>query len=246
MQVPKTLNDIKLYQWVDFIEYLDTKPEPNQISITAISLFCEISTDKVRSMKEKEMDNIISQINEAISQKPRFEARLTINDIKYGFIPNIDKLSIGEFVDLDNYQKDKKDLWKIMSILYRPIIEEQPFGHYAIEEYTASMNEAMKEMPVDIALGAHVFFCDIGKDLVNYIQKSLEPKMTTTLTPHLQALLKSGAGLDSFSDYVMATSYMLTQFQKSLFILPLCLHPTKLTGRASKKNLLKNQENEHK
>jgi hypothetical protein len=227
MIVPKTLNDIKLYQWVDFIEYLDSKPEPNQISITAISLFCEISTEAVRNLKESEMDSIVSQINEAISEKPKFEARLIINDVKYGFIPNIDKLSIGEFVDLDTYQKNKKDLWKIMSVLYRPIIEEQPYGHYAIAEYDGSVNEAMKEMPVDIALGSHVFFCDIGRDLLSYIQKSLGAEMTTTLTQPLQALIKSGAGLDSFSDYVTETSYMLTKFQKSLFIQPLCSVHTK-------------------
>lgn len=227
MIVPKTLNDIKLYQWVDFIEYLDTKPEPNQISITAISLFCEISTEAVRQLKESEMDKIVSQINEAISEKPKFEARITINDVKYGFIPNIDKLSIGEFVDLDTYQKNKKDLWKIMSVLYRPISEEQPYGHYAIKEYDGLVNEAMKDMPVDIALGSHVFFCDIGKDLLSYIQKSLGVQKTTKLTPPLQALIKSGDGLDSFSDYVMETYSMLTQFQKSLFIPLLCTPHTK-------------------
>lgn len=227
MIVPKTLNDIKLYQWVDFIEYLDTKPEPNQISITAISLFCEISTEAVRNLKESEMDKIVSQINEAISEKPKFEARITINDVKYGFIPNIDKLSIGEFVDLDTYQKNKKDLWKIMSVLYRPIVEEQPYGHYAIEEYKGEVNEAMKDMPVDIALGSHVFFCDIGSDLLSYIQKSLGAEMTTQLTQPLQDLIKSGDGLDSFLDYVTETSSILTKFQKSLFIPLLCTPHTK-------------------
>lgn len=234
MAVPQSINDIKLYQWTEFLEYLDTNPNDNDLSIMAISLFCEISTEAVRKLKQKEKESILSQINTAIAERVPFASNFTLNGIDYGFIPNLDKLSIGEFADIESYEKDNKDLWKVMSILYRPIVEQQPYNHYAIEPYSGRMNADFKNMPVGIVLSAHVFFCNIGQELLGYILKSLEGTKKGTSISILRDSLKNGDGLDSFTDFVTGTSLIWTKFQNSLSIPPLCFQPTKLTGKASK------------
>ena len=234
MGFPQSINDIKLYQWTEFLEYLDTNPNDNDLSIMAISLFCEISTEAVRKLKQKEKESILSQITTAIAERVPFASKFTLNQVDYGFIPNLDKLSIGEFADIETFEKDKKDLWKIMSILYRPIVEEQPYSHYAIEPYSGRLNADFKDMPVGVMLSAHVFFCNLGQDLLAYILKSLEGTKKGEATSILRDSLKSGDGLDSFMDFVMGTSLIWTKFQNSLSIQPLCFQPTKLTGKISK------------
>jgi len=234
MGVPQSINDIKLYQWTEFLEYLDTNPNDNDLSIMAISLFCEISTEAVRKLKQKEKESILSQINTAIAERVPFASNFTFNGIDYGFIPNLDKLSIGEFADIETYEKDNKDLWKVMSILYRPIVEQQPYNHYAIEPYSGRMNADFKNMPVGIVLSAHVFFCNIGQELLGYILKSLEGTKKGTAISILRDSLRNGDGLDSFMDFVTGTSLIWKKYQNSLSIPPLCFQPTKLTGKASK------------
>ena len=234
MGVPQSINDIKLYQWTEFLEYLDTNPNDKELSIMAISLFCEISTEAVRKLKQKEKESILSQINTAIAERVPFASKFTLNGIDFGFIPNLDKLSIGEFADIETYEKDKKDLWKVMSILYRPIVEQQPYNHYAIEPYSGKLNADFKDMPVGVVLSAHVFFCNIGQDLLGYILKSLEGTKKGEATSILRDSLRNGGGLDSFMDFVTGTSLIWTKFQNSLSIPPLCIQPTKSIGKVSK------------
>jgi hypothetical protein len=96
------------------------------------------------------------------------------------------------------------------------------------------MNADFKNMPVGIVLSAHVFFCNIGQELLGYILKSLEGTKKGEATSILRDSLKNGDGLDSFMDFVTGTSLIWTKYQNSLSIPPLCTQPTKSIGKVSK------------
>jgi len=147
---------------------------------------------------------------------------------EYGFIPNLDKITAGEWVDIENNQNEKKNMWKIMSVLYRPIIEEAPYGHYEIAEYDGEFREEFKQMPMNIVLGAHLFFCDLGIDLLSYTlnclapEKSEKQKRTKALDGDLKQafkrLIKNGDGQVGYSDYVITMLQDLKQYRNSLYI----------------------------
>jgi len=252
MKQIQKLEDIGLHQWLELMDFIDTNPSTEALAIQTISIMCEISTEKARRLTLEQMEDITSKINEILSQKPKYEPRFTYLGVKYGFIPNLDKITAGEFVDLETYQSSRKNLWKVMSVLYRPITEEHPYDHYLIEPYKGIVNEAFKEMPVTIALGAHLFFCDIGTELLSYIQKYLEPKTSEKAPRKLRDgglkqafshLITSGAGLDGLSVYVMETLSNLNLYRNLLYIKPLYLQVIKSTGRKSKRK--QSNENEH-
>ena len=99
-----------------------------------------------------------------------------MNGVDYGFIPNLDEISFGEFVDLDTYLGDWQEMHKAMQVLYRPI-DISVRGRYNIKEYTAITDDTMKEMPLGYALGAVFFLMNLGKELsivmMGYLQKGV-------------------------------------------------------------------------
>jgi len=245
MKEIKNLSDIKLYQYLELMDYLDTNPAPEDITIQTISILCEVGTLEIRKMPYDAIEQVALQLNKVLGVNPKFQPRIKFQGMDYGFVPNLDKLSTGEFVDLDTLQSDRKNLWKIMSILYRPIKDTAPYDHYTIQPYKAEFNENFKQLPVDVALSSHVFFCDIGIDLLTFIQKSLADQKTektkrtqknSELIQALSALIKNGDGLDSFTDYVTMTLQKLKEFRNCLFIKPLDLQVIELTKGNYKKN----------
>lgn len=120
------------------------------------------------------------ELNELLSKEYDLVQRFEIDGVEYGFIPNLSKISTGEFIDLDNYlNEEDKQLHKICAILYRPI--KSSFNkYYEIEKYegTDKLADVMMKVDCKVALGAMVFFYNLSKSLLNltntYIQKEME------------------------------------------------------------------------
>ena len=103
--------------------------------------------------------------------KDELRANPSVNTVTYGDIADVDldKMSYGEWEDLENYIYNIKDLHKAMAILYRPIAFKKG-DRYKIHEYRGSdaYSDIMRDMPIDIALGAKVFFYRLAKKLGDY------------------------------------------------------------------------------
>ena len=67
---------------------------------------------------------------------------------------------MGEYVDIETFCKDSyKNLHKIMSVLYRPIVKEKG-TRYSIEEYNPSeyKEDEFKDFPLLVSMSALNFF----------------------------------------------------------------------------------------
>jgi hypothetical protein len=124
-------------------------------------------------------------VNELLSKEHDLIQRFEIGGVEYGFIPNLSKITAGEFIDLDNYlSEDTKQLHKICSILYRPI-KSSAGNYYEIEKYegTDKLADIMMKVDCKVVLGALVFFYLLSKSLLNltntYIQKETTRILTT-------------------------------------------------------------------
>jgi hypothetical protein len=102
-------------------------------------------------------------------------------EVEFGFIPNLDKITMGEYIDLNNYFGSDTDLHKAMAVLYRPIHPSyKDKDSYRIGSYegTSTHSDIMKDMPLDIALGARVFFLRLGTKLstltMSYLQSQIQ------------------------------------------------------------------------
>ncbi len=155
--IPTCLADIPLYQMQ---EYEALEMEAEERTLNAVAIFCSLSLKEVSKLPIKILNRAIENIKGALEEKPKFQPRFKYKGIEYGFIPNLDELSTGEFIDLDTYQKDKTAIWKMMSVLYRPIVQSGQNERYLIEPYSGKLNDAFKEMPCDVAFGCLLFFLE--------------------------------------------------------------------------------------
>jgi hypothetical protein len=138
----------------------------------------KILSDNNPNISFKEAETLIIKTMIEVQKEGEFVKTFTLNGIKYGFHPNLNNLSVGEWIDIDNYQKDSiSNAHKLMSILYRPIIK-QVKDNYEIEPYDGTKNaELMLEVDSSIFKGMMLFFWNLSKELIQgsdtYIQKQM-------------------------------------------------------------------------
>jgi hypothetical protein len=173
--------------------------------------FCGISP---KDWKRLPIDtyNDISQTLLSLLQKSKtveLTRSFELNGTKYGFIPDLEKMTYGEYIDLVSYSRQTWDnLGIILSILYRPITEEQPSGRYRIEEYTGTDDYVVelftKRVGMDIAFGATSFFLNgqkvLLKDILTSSMKEITKEMQTN-TRLNQGLIKSGISTEHLSNW---------------------------------------------
>lgn len=234
--IPTCLADIPLYQMQ---EYEALEMEAEEKALNAVAIFCNLSLKEVSNLPIKILNRALENITQALSEKPKFQPRFKFKGIEYGFIPNLDELTTGEFIDLDNYQKDKTAIWKMMSVFYRPIVQSGQNERYLIEPYKGKVNEAFKEMPCDVAFGSLLFFWSLGADLMSYILNySKEAKQQQMNTNSI----KNGDGWDSYIYSLEEMSQSLTQLANSPFTPLQCGRLTRQTWQLWKEQLLKKDE----
>lgn len=167
--IPTELSEIKLSQYQKFLKILKDNEESEFLSLKMIEIFCGVSLNVANSMKRKDLMESTSIIGGLFNKIPSLVKTFTLDGIEFGFIPNLDEISSGEYMDLDTYSTvpDWEEMHKVLAILYRPI-ERKSGGKYLIEPYesSAKYSELMKDIPLDIALSAIVFFYRLGNDLL--------------------------------------------------------------------------------
>jgi hypothetical protein len=181
IKVSLDYNTITVKQYVDFLNN-----EGNDIG--QVSAIMGQSKDFVRQLTPEDIDKVINGFRDVIAT-PLANHQHKWNG--YGFIPDINKISFGEWLDLDTNCKDfPKNLPKLLSILYRPISSE--IGtKYKIEQYTSDHLANAKDfesMPLSVANGALLFFSTIESELVNTSLSFLEQQIQTNLTKAMKMM----------------------------------------------------------
>ena len=185
LSIPTSLNEITLGQYQEFSK-LDITKE-SEVQSKMIEIFCKVPTNVVRSMKAKDITDICTIINNMFDVEHQMLNRFDLNGVKYGFIPDLENMSFGEYVDLDTFMGDNDNLHRAMNVLYRPIDLLQG-QRYTLKEYDPDINEEAKNYPLDACFGAMVFFYDLGKDLSTVILNSSSKQNEENLAQYLGSL----------------------------------------------------------
>tara|TARA_R110000822_G_scaffold47432_2_gene125790 strand:+ start:101 stop:745 length:645 start_codon:yes stop_codon:yes gene_type:complete len=190
--IPDNINGITLGQYQRYIA-VSEGIEGEFLNQRAIETLCNVSFGDVVNMAHKDVKEIIQKLTEILEDKSKFVNRFKISTEEFGFMPNLEEMTSGEFADLSAYIAKPEDMHKAMAVMFRPIVERQK-EKYEILEYTGTKDfaEIMKFMPLGAALGAMFFFYDLAKDLSNATQHCIRQDLTKEDRAERETLLKSG------------------------------------------------------
>ena len=103
-----------------------------------ICALCKVELNQLERFKYKDLKYIVNKISKLMDSEiddKTLVKKVDFKGTKLGLIPNFSSITLGEFVDIENYCKDAyKNLHNLMSIMYRPIVKEKG-ERYSIEEY---------------------------------------------------------------------------------------------------------------
>lgn len=211
--IPTDLREIKISQYQKFVKVADQNEESEFIHHKMIEIFCNVELKYVTQFKRKQIIEIVTTINKLFEKIPPLKQRFNLNGIEYGFIPNLDDISQGEYMDLDNYINSIDDMHCSMAVMYRPVtskIKEK----YLIEPYEGSdvYADKMLDAPLDVALSARVFFYHLGNELLKSTLTYLEANPQIQLLMSKHNSVKDGDGTPQFMHLLREMSEDLMKF----------------------------------
>jgi len=171
------------------------------------------SVEQLRKMPQKLLEAAGEHIDNLLTQETaRFEKVLTMDGKRFGFIPDWDAFTAGEWIDLENYLEDFwKNAHKVMAVLFREVTYEIG-DSYEIQKYTAKEDASVfEEMPADLVSGTLLFFWTTRNELLHSIQSSL-----LRVAGEAIQLAKNGDGITSSTPSQEKTSSRWTRLRRSL------------------------------
>ena len=186
LRIPTSLNEITLGQYQEFVKLEQELKDSTNVSIQLkmIEIFCSVPEAVVRSMKATDIAEICEIINTMFDTDSQLISKFTLKGVDYGFLPELDNMSFGEYMDLDTFIGDNDNLHRALNVLFRPI-KLNKGSRYIIEDYEPNDSEVAKDFPLDVVLGAIVFFYTLGKDLSTVMLNSLDKKNEKDLAQYL-------------------------------------------------------------
>jgi hypothetical protein len=208
IQVPETMADVTVGTYIKLAKANDPPKEGMDAVRLGIEILCGLPKPMVQRIAFADVARI-ARIMVKLMEPPKTEEfplvpRFFLGNVEYGFIPDWSELSLGEFVDLEEYCKG--DVWEslpdVLSVMYRPVVSSMgPL--YEIQPYKPSpgQRDKMLECPMNVALGAMVFFYDTGRVFGRVTESSLQAS-----SPRWG---RSGVGIKLFTGWLRATFFGL-------------------------------------
>ena len=155
-------SDVTLENWIKLVESKSSrKTQEARKTIAALST---IPAELIDQLSLSDVAIIMQKVSELQQgDDAAFRRLITIDKKEYGFHPNLDDITLGEYADLETFIRSdiQKSLPEVMAILYRPVTEKGDNGVYTIEAYDGNIRiraEQMKKMSAEEVHNALVFF----------------------------------------------------------------------------------------
>ena len=191
--IPNSLNEITLGQYQEFYK-LTESTDAKLVERRMIEIFCKVPMQYVNQMKAIDVKEIIQILTQMLENKPSLVNLFKMDGVEYGFIPDLDDMTFGEYVDLDTFIGDTENLHRAMNVLYRPI-KIKKNGRYQIVDYDSEKYKDMLGMPMDAVISSILFFYHLGIDLSQIMMDCSKNKNEKHLMQYLISE-ENGAGIN--------------------------------------------------
>tara|TARA_R110000782_G_scaffold73068_1_gene146059 strand:+ start:733 stop:1377 length:645 start_codon:yes stop_codon:yes gene_type:complete len=197
----KSWDEVTLDKWVKLISRREKTK--TQDALDTISVLSDIPKKIIKELALGDVAKLLKKIADLQGKEDtKLKKIIKLDGIEYGFHPNLEEITLGEYADIETYLKNglEDNLTKLVAVLYRPITEKEG-EHYSIEAYgisdtrlRAKKFEKMKARDVNSSL---VFFWTLGKKLSKCLLPFLMEQSQTILEKMQENNLQtSGDGLE--------------------------------------------------
>tara|TARA_R100000541_G_scaffold18315_1_gene28091 strand:+ start:401 stop:1051 length:651 start_codon:yes stop_codon:yes gene_type:complete len=203
VSIPTSLNEITLRQYKELLKIQENAENETHLHAKIIQILCNMNISDVMLLKASDCQIIVEKLTKLFDEKPELVTTFKLNKTNYGFIPQLDEISLGEYIDLDTFIGDWDNIEKAMNVLYRPIVLKSK-EKYTIDEYKLGTDDLLLDMPMNAVLSSIFFLWNLGLDLSKAMMNYLDQKEYQALTHNLISMPNMG-GINQFSDLLKAT-----------------------------------------
>lgn len=206
LKLPHRWSDLSLGE----LQVMMTADNP----LEKISICSGQSVEKLRGMPQKLIEAASAHLDNLLTQETaRHEKVVEMDGKRFGFIPNWDEFTAGEWIDMENHLEDFwKNAHKITALLYREVTYKLG-DKYEVKKYTAKEDASIfEEMPADLVSGMLLFFWTSRNQLLHDMQFSLLEVADKAIQS-----VKNGDGTTSSIPSPEKTSSRWTRLRNSLF-----------------------------
>lgn len=208
VNVPDKLSEITLGQYQKYWRVLEDNKEDlesdNFIRLKMLEIFCGLKYKDIKAFRLADINRITNGLHNLLGDKPELVQSFKIGDKEFGFIPKLEDISFGEYVDLDLFLPDWSQMHKAMAVLYRPV-KQKIDDSYLIEDYEPELYwDVMKYTPLDAVISSIVFFYHLGKDLSSSMIHYLSDPENKDNIPETQTSAQNGVGTRASLRYLKA------------------------------------------
>ena len=193
-------NDVTLEKWAILIN--KTNKSKSGEALNTIKALSDIPTNLINELSINDISKILNKISKLQeSEDTKLKNIIKVEGIEYGFHPNLEEITLGEYADIETYIQNgvENNLENLMSVLYRPIVEKEG-KHYSIKAYDTTTTriraEKFKKMKARDVNSSLIFFWTFVKELAIILPlylMELSEKVIDNL--HQNNLVKNGTGL---------------------------------------------------
>ena len=175
--IKNSWEDVTLEKWVKLITF--EKLSSTQEAMEVLGVLTDMPKKLIRELALQDVANIMSKVTE-LQRKDKVVLKkiIKLEDKQYGFHPNLEDLTLGEWADIETFMEQGLDnnMHNIMAILFRPILEIEN-NAYIIEAYNGNIAvraEKFKKMSAEQVKSALVFFWSFANVLSTTLLSSLK------------------------------------------------------------------------
>ena len=135
--IPTSLSEIPLKSYQEFMKVVEKSNDQEFIGQKTVEIFCGLQMKDVVRVKWNDIRDLTVHLNNIFKEKPKFQATFKIKGVEFGFIPNLEDMTFGEYIDLESNISSVETFHKAMAVMYRPITKKVKDRH-EIFEYTGT------------------------------------------------------------------------------------------------------------
>jgi hypothetical protein len=220
LTIPTSLDEIPLMHYQKFMEVSKNSNDDEFTAQKMIQIFCGIELKEVVKIAFNDMVDLVNHFNKLFSEIPKLKPTFKIKDLELGMIPNFDKITWEEYIELESQFKDFDTFHKAMAVLYRPVIEKNKKNQYLIAPFNnvEEFSDLMKYTPLSVALSSHVFFWNLERELLeatlNYLENQMK-KLNKSNRMILAKKINSQNNGDGIKAFMQSQKEILQDLMKS-------------------------------